>query len=374
MASNFDNFLADFSKSGNRYDAALRLVMSGKATGMSAEDIIDRAHAVGVTNRDADLRRLWNQSKVEPNRHSASWRPSRRSRPAEPPAEPLTQEDRDFVPATLRDYGRTTAFTGTATADIFAEAIRLPDADLRDFDDPHAPINYPKQAARQLRALFRPGDLIWAGTIIPDEADRARLGIRYAKTPIKPAPGDNIFDPAVRAGIIEAHVLADRIEKGIVAKIPTHVSLNPVTGKAAQTSGSSSSYDCAATIAAYRHVIVEWDNLFDLDAQGVKTPSQAHIETVAGLLDYSFETDRFRPLVAVYTGGKSIHVALRVKADDRAAYKRQTDALRDLFASADDETFRADTTGWDNGYTHIRLAGAIRPETGRRARLLWANP
>jgi len=296
--------------------------------------------------------------------------PSRRGNPILTPQERaerrrtlLPKRARDFVPITLRDYGRTTAFTGTATADIIAEAIRLPDADLRDFDDPHAPINYPKQAARQLRALFRPGEKIWAGTIIQDETVRVRLGYRYAKT---------AFDK--KTGIIEAHILADRIETGVLETIPTHISLQPVTGKTAQTSGATSSFDCVATLAAFRHVIVEWDDLFDLDTDGMKTPSQAHIETVAGLLDYSFETDRIRPICAVYTGGKSIHVALRVKADDRATYKRQTDALRDLFASADDKTFRADTTGWDNGYTHIRLAGAIRPETGRRARLLWSNP
>lgn len=377
----FAEAVATFSH-GNRYDRYLSTVRLGLIARNGDETAVFdyiMTNAPTPSPDPAKIRSAIRYALAHPL-PDQTFTPSRRGDPILTPQERaearrllLPKSARDFVPVTLRKYAKT-AFTGTTTADIFAEAIRLPDDLLHDPDDPHAPINYPKQAARQLRALFRPGDLIWAGTIIQDEAVRARLGYRYAKTPIKPAPGDNIFDPAVRAGIIEAHVLADRIEKGIVAKIPTHVSLNPVTGKSAQTSGSSPSYDCAATIAAYRHVIVEWDKLFDLDAEGVKTPSQTHIETVAGLIDYAFETDRIRPLVAVYTGGKSIHIALRVKADDLAAYKRQTDALRDLFASADDETFRADPTGWDNGYTHIRLAGAIRPETGRRARLLWSNP
>lgn len=277
----------------------------------------------------------------------------------------LPSSARQFVPVTLRDYGRTTAFTGTATADIIGESIRMSDADLR-LDD----AAYRLQAVRQLRALH-PGGRIWAGTIVGDEAVRNRLGIRKAKTPISPSKGDDILDPAVRAGIVEADILADRIEAGVVP-IPTHISLNAQTGKPGENTEGKPSFDCLATVAAFRHVLIEFDDLKDADG----TPSRAQIDVVSGLIDYAQETDAFCVVCAVWTGGKSIHVALRVKADDRDAYHRQCAALADLFSSADDPRFRCDTSGWTTGAnaaTHFRLAGAIRPETGRRARLLWCR-
>jgi hypothetical protein len=264
----------------------------------------------------------------------------------------LPKSAREFVTVTLRDYWKTTAFTGHITADAFAETVRMSEADFLDVAGADV---YRKTAALQLRTMFCPGEIIWAGIIANGR-----------KTAFDSSP------LASGGGIIEAHVLADRIESGDLATIPTHVSLNPVTGVAARPSGS---FDNASTIAAYRHVLVEWDNLFDLDAERVKVPSCAHIAILAGLADYAFDhPDVLRPVCAVYTGGKSIHVVFRVKnCDTRTDYKLQTDALRDLFTSADDPTFRADPSGWDSGYTHVRLAGAIRPETGRRARLLFAK-
>lgn len=248
---------------------------------------------------------------------------------------------RQFVPVTLRDFGR------TATADTIGDSIHMTDADLH-LDE----AEYRRQAARQLRALH-PGGRIWAGTIAEDADGKTR------KTPF------------AGNGIIDADDLADRIEAGVVA-IPTHISLNPQTGRAGTTTKGTPSFDCLATVAAFRHVLIEFDNLKDADG----TPSKEQAEIIAGLLDRSANIGDLMPICAVYTGGKSIHVALRVKADDLAAYRRQCAALADLFASADDPRFRCDTSAWTTGAnaaTHIRLAGAIRPETGRRARLLSAG-
>lgn len=264
----------------------------------------------------------------------------------------LPQSARRFVPVTLKDYGRTTAFAGTTTADILRESIRMSDAALHLDEEA-----YRRQAAAQLRALH-PGGRIWAGTIVKDEAVRRRLGIRHAKTPFD--GGD---------GITDADDLAERLEAVERMSIPTHISLNPQTGRIGTTSKGTPSFDCLATVAAFRHVLIEFDDLKDADG----LPSQAQIDVVAGLIDYAEETDAFRVICAVWTGGKSIHVALRVKADTLDDYRRQCAALADLFASADDPAFRIDLTGWTTGAnaaTHVRLAGAIRPETGRRARLL----
>jgi len=256
----------------------------------------------------------------------------------------LPQAARDFVPVTLREYARTRGYNAPYTADIFGIEVRgeIATSDLACRTD---------AAARQLRAMFH-GCRIWAGTIAADANGIVR------KTPF------------IGDGIIDADDLAERIEHTHGCTIPTHVSLNPLTGRPGTTSRGTRSFDCIDTIDTFRHVLIEWDAL--ADANGM--PSQEQIEIVAGVVDYASDTGRICPVCATYTGGKSIHVALRVPDGDRAAYTNQLAALADLFASARDARYRIDTTGWANGSaaaTHMRLAGAVRPETGRRQRLLW---
>lgn len=260
---------------------------------------------------------------------------------------------REFVPVTLREYGRS-AFTGTTTARAFAEALRLSDADL-ELDE----VKYRRQAACQLRALYPSGGTIWAGTILkPEFALPRRLRCKRS------------FDGG--SGIVDALDLADRIERGDLPTLPTHISLNPQTGKQGKTAVGSPSFDCAETIAAHRFALVEFDELKNPDG----TPSPEQVDIVAGLADYSFEhDDAFNVAAVVYSGGKSVHVALRLPDGDLAEYKRMCAHLRDLFHSADDPRFRADPAGLgEQPTTHLRLAGAVRPETGRRQRLCYCVP
>ena len=66
---------------------------------------------------------------------------------------------------------------------------------------------------------------------------------------------------------------------------------------------------------------------------------------------------------------------MRLPDGDLAEYRRMCAHLRDLFASADDPRFRADPAGLgEQPTTHLRLAGAVRPETGRRQRLCYCVP
>ena len=266
----------------------------------------------------------------------------------------LPSKLREFVPVTLREYGRTTAFTGTTTAHAFGETLRLSDADLK-LDE----AKYRGQAAWQLRALYPSGGTIWAGTIVkPDFALAHRI------------PCKRSFDGG--SGIVDALDLADRIERGELPTLPTHISLNPQTGQEGKTSSGSPSFDCAETIATHRFALVEFDELKNPDG----TPSPAQVDVVAGVVDYSFEhDDLFNVAAVVYSGGKSVHVALRLPDGDLAEYRRMCAHLRDLFASADDPRFRADPAGLgEQPTTHLRLAGAVRPETGRRQRLCYCVP
>ena len=53
----FEDALAAFSLSGNRWEGVKGLTYWGAALGMSADDVIAAAHGVGVHSRDADIRR-----------------------------------------------------------------------------------------------------------------------------------------------------------------------------------------------------------------------------------------------------------------------------------------------------------------------------
>ena len=58
----YEAALADFSQPGGRWNAKGRLTYWGKAAGMSADEIISDAWAAGVRDRDADIRRGWNDA------------------------------------------------------------------------------------------------------------------------------------------------------------------------------------------------------------------------------------------------------------------------------------------------------------------------
>ena len=64
----YEAALADFSQPGNRWNAKGRLTYWGKAAGLTADEIVSDARAAGVTDRDADIRRGWNDAKPKGDR------------------------------------------------------------------------------------------------------------------------------------------------------------------------------------------------------------------------------------------------------------------------------------------------------------------
>ena len=78
----YEAALADFSQPGKRWNAKGRLTYWGKAAGLTAEEIISDARAAGVTDRDADIRRGWNDAKPKGDRPHGDWR---RYAPVKPP-------------------------------------------------------------------------------------------------------------------------------------------------------------------------------------------------------------------------------------------------------------------------------------------------
>lgn len=343
----FQDAVAAFTH-GNRYDAYRSVCRKGLNTGRSGEEVFDFiiSNAPPPAPNPAKIREALRfcESHPLPNLPRGSFRRSSFAAPVMTEAEKrearrvlLPASARKFV-ETLRDRGH-----GSTTATIFGEAVRMSeDRSIALGNSPRA------QAVAQLRTL---GGLRWAGSIAKDSRGVVR------KTPL------------VGNGIIDAEKLSALILAGEV-RIPTHISSNPLSGKAGVTAKGAESFDCVDAIEKFDLAIVEFDEL--KDTAGL--PSQEQIDIVAGLVNWADETDALRVVCVVWTGGKSLHIGIRVPAASREDFRRQCDSLRDLFASADDPRFRCDVSGWTTGAnaaTHLRLAGAIRPETGRRARLLY---
>lgn len=182
-----------------------------------------------------------------------------------------------------------------------------------------------------------------------------------------------------RGGVCSAPSLADAIRAGL-ADIPTHVSLNPLTGEEGRTKDGLPSFDCAATVAAFPFALLEFDGL----------PLGDQCAVFATLI----RKKPGRVVSIVYSGGKSLHAVLlvpecddrrrrtktrvealregRTEADD-AKWAADMEALRRLFASSDDPAERIDLAPTMNPAIHTRLAGAFRADKGRRQTLLYLD-
>jgi len=182
-----------------------------------------------------------------------------------------------------------------------------------------------------------------------------------------------------RGGICDAAALADTIRAGL-ADIPTHVSLNPLTGKEGRTKDGLPSFDCAATVAAFPFALLEFDAM----------PLADQCAIFAALI----RRKPGRVVSLCYSGGKSIHaVVLIPEAHDRrlktlpptrqlredrnenddAKWRGEMDALVRLFASSDDPAERIDLAPTMNPAIHTRLAGAFRADKGKRQTLLYLD-
>lgn len=180
-------------------------------------------------------------------------------------------------------------------------------------------------------------------------------------------------------GIVMPCALADTIRAGL-ADIPTHVSLNPLTGREGRTKDGLPSFDCAGTVAAFPFALLEFDDL----------PLADQCALFAALI----RRKPGRVVSLCYSGGKSIHAVLLIhEAHDRRLktlpptrglredrneiddekWRGEMDALVRLFASSDNPAERIDLAPTMNPAIHTRLAGAFRADKGKRQTLLYLD-
>ena len=145
-----------------------------------------------------------------------------------PKREPTAAEKREAARKALPDKVRGTV------ARLVIEGRGATSKTLREMSPSAIPPAPAEQAAAHLNALGADWRWqIWAGTI--------------------GATGK-------RGGIVMPCALADTIRAGL-ADIPTHVSLNPLTGKEGRTKDGLPSFDCAGTVAAFPFALLEFDGL-----------------------------------------------------------------------------------------------------------------
>lgn len=182
-----------------------------------------------------------------------------------------------------------------------------------------------------------------------------------------------------RGGIVDPCALAATIRAGL-AGIPTHVSLNPLTGREGLTKDGKRSFDCADTVAAFPFALIEFDGM----------PLADQCALFAALI----RRKPGRVVSLCYSGGKSIHAVMLVAeaydrridtlppmrairdgrtAADEEKWRGEMAALRRLFASSDSPAERIDLAPTMNPAIHTRLAGAWRTDKGRRQSLLYLD-
>ena len=312
----FEAALDVFATPGNRWGGTSALTYWGAACGMDAEAVIDAAHGAGVRSRDADIRRGMVTATARVTANAARFagggcvRNFRRRNPK--PCPPPDRVRR------LIEAGR-----DVATMDALRELSPVP---IPRATDARA---YLRQTKSALLRLFVDGDMV---------------SIRKSKADITPAtPGANL------------RPLADWMRQtGGFGEI---VRVNPFTGKQGNTADGKPSFGAKDCIAAYRHMVFEFDDL--------GLPDQCRFW--AGFI----RCGKLPLVLLTHSGGKSLHGVIRVNAPDAETWARYRAQIIERYAADPDRAYRLDVQAL-NPLTGCRLAGVTRKDTGKVQEMLYA--
>ena len=314
----FEAALDVFATPGNRWGGTSALTYWAAACGMDAEAVIDAAHGAGVRSRDADIRRGMVSATARVTANAArftggnSVRCFRRHTPKPPQPQPPDRVRR------LIEAGR-----DVSTLEALRELSPVP---IPRATDARA---YLRQTKSMLVRLFGDGDIV---NIRTDKADR---------TPA--TPGVNL------------RPLADWMRQtGGHGEI---VRPNPFTGKQGNTADGKPSFGAKDCIAAYRHMVFEFDEM----------PIADQCRFWAGFI----RTSKLPLVCLVYSGGKSLHGVIRVNAPDAETWARYRAQIIERYAADPDRAYRLDVQAL-NPLTGCRLAGVVRKDTGKVQELLYA--
>mgnify|MGYP006926039454 FL=1 len=131
---------------------------------------------------------------------------------------------------------------------------------------------------------------------------------------------------------------------------------NPLTGRKGETTEGKPSYIAQSCLAAYPHIIMEFDDL----------PIAEQCMFWAGFI----RTAKLPLVCLVFSGHTSIHGCIRVDCRDALTWYAVRSKLIDLYAADEDAAFRVDPQAM-RPRQGMRLAGVERKDTGESQRLLW---
>ena len=318
--------LAAFTAPGGRWANKGALTYWGKASGLSADALIADARAAGVTDRDADIRRGWEDACPKGEAVRGSYVP-RATRPKPTP----NNGERNHV-RTLIAAGQ-----GVDTPDklrMLSPVRLLPGAKGWERH---------MTAEMMLVRLFAPTDVVRLRQTKDDH--------------YRSKPGANMMPVA--------DWLKGRVHPADRAEI---VRVNPLTGRKGKTTDGKPSFDAETCVADFRHMVFEFDDMPLADqcrfwAGFVRNSKLAHLL-----------------VCLVLSGGKSIHGVIRANAPDAETWKSHKTEIGRLFMS--DPEHRPGADGRDiypyrldvqalMPLTGCRLAGAIRKDTRKVQELLY---
>ena len=304
----YQSCLAAFAQRHNRYNAVTALTWCAACLGIPTEQVIEDAHAAGVSEHDGDIRRGMVSAIAKVGSRPATGYTHRRRE--------VRQTFPGYVRGLIRDGG------GAADFDALRNLSPLPVAG----------ISPQMQTAAFLAALYKPTDLLHV--FASDRHRRGEIG----------------RDILTRADWLERMTRTGDLGGDCIGK-------NPLTGRQGTNGNGEPSYTSRDCIAAYRYALIEFDAL----------PLREQCAFWRGWLSSPKRAAAVAALT--FSGGKSIHGLVRTGADAVTAPTVERD-LRALLCADPDKRYCADpNTLKPHGGT--RLAGATRHGNGATQTLLY---
>ena len=312
----YEQALAAFATPGGRWAHKGALTYWGKAAGLTADDLIADARAHGVNDRDADIRKGWNDArpKFVNGKPTADYTP--RSKP-QPPPPAHTHHVRNML-------------AGLDAASGTADWVRELSPCLDWLGNPPT-----LQTELFMRAAFTPDERVF---IFRDDP------------------------PTVGTPWVNLRPAADWLERlGLEPLTGDHVVPNPFTGKQGETTDGKPSFVAQSCLAAFPFLIVEFD--------AMPLPTQYAFWRAFIL------TSKLAPalLAVVFSGNKSLHGLVHVGCRTLLDWQAVRNRFAELFASDADSTYRADVQAM-RPRTGTRLPGVKRFDNGALQELVYLNP
>ena len=306
--------LAAFAAPGGRWENKGALTYWGKAAGLTAEELIADARAAGVVDRDADIRRGWNDARPKGDKAFSNRNP----RAAKPQPPKFTSHVRNIL-------------TGINTEQGAIDWIREISPCLDWIEQPPE-----VQTTAFIHAAFAPDELLFVF-----RGDTATKGVL----------GKNIHTAAEWIA---------QIENG--NQLPGDlVKINPFTGEIGHNKNGQPSYVSQDCIATYPFALMEFDAM----------PLSTQYAFWRGFI----LTHKLAPALVslTYSGGKSLHGLLNVGCRTLLEWQAVRNRLIDLFAADTDERFKIDPQAL-HPLIGTRLPGVMRRDKGTMQELIYLNP